>query len=275
MQAKALKNNSLVALQPLDKIPSPKKTIRILAALLLVIAILLCVICWAFLGLFALAICLVLLVVLVGISGYLGLSKRLLGRLGAIKLNEKIEPRVFGLLEQLSLTAGIAIPDVYIIKDDDCINILTVKMMHKKAAVIITTGILRSLERIELEAILASQVAFLRRKEEKIASLVTKIFPLLLLIDPFLMSFLFKVSGKNRAVLCDQTTVLLTRYPPGLYRVLAKVDLSSVAPKMLDKLSRQLTAPFWLIPLDDPRLKEGAKLGVLNTSDRMQMLTEM
>jgi|GEM_PF-5819596 len=275
MQVKSLKNSVSISSQPLVEIPPPSKAPQVFAALLVTSASILCVACGIFLGFFGLAICLAVIACLVLVSRYLGSSKRFLVQMSAMKINDKIEPRIFGMLENLCLTAGVQMPEVYIIEDDICVNTLTLKLDGKRSAIVITTGVLLALERIELEAILATQVAMLRRKQDKTVSFMMKSFSLVILFSPSLMPFFIKLTDKNRAALCDQTAVLLTRYPPGLYRAFEKTNSLVTIPKVLDNHFKDLSAPFWFIPLIEAKLNHADFIGILSVTDRMQMLTEM
>ncbi len=269
------KNNSDIDSRAAVQFPPAVKSAKVVLFFLSAAAVLLCLFGALFLGVVPAVIVAVVLLSAAAVSAFLGSSRRILKQIGAIKLNARIEPRLFGLLENLCLAAGVSIPEVYITDDDDCVNGLAIAMPAKKSALVFTTGVLSSLDRIELEAVVAAQVAALRRKEEKVSALAVKLMAIPSLIRPSSAAFLLRLTGANRAFFVDQTAVLLTKYPPGLYSALNKAASMKEVPERLQGYVLTLTGALWLVPVFRSRSESSVFAEMLSVEGRMQILTEM
>jgi hypothetical protein len=255
----------------LTQFPPTSKAPKAVVTLLVVVAVLLCSFIGLFVGILSAVGLLVVFLLLFGVSVFLGSGRRILRQIGAIKLNSKIEPRLFGVLENLCLVAGVGIPEVYTTDDDVCINGLALALSSKKSALVFTTGVLSSLDRIELEAVVASQVAALRRKEERTAILAIKLMAIPTRLWPSTSSLVLRLTGIDRSFFIDQTAILLTKYPPGLYGALKKASSAPSLPKRLNAPSLMLTGSLWFVPAS----KSQSGTSTWSPESRMQVMTEM
>ncbi|MGD9798090.1 MAG: M48 family metalloprotease, partial [Acidimicrobiia bacterium] len=82
-----------------------------------------------------------------------GAEARVLRVLGARPVGATEEPGLHNLTEALCAVAGLPKPGLHVV-DDEALNALAVGRDPRRAALVVTTGLLASLERIELEGVL-------------------------------------------------------------------------------------------------------------------------
>jgi heat shock protein HtpX len=140
-------------------------------------------------------------------------ERRLLAAVGGRPADPVADPRLWNLIDGLSIGAGVRAPRVLVI-DSPGLNALAAGMRPTRALVGVTTGLLAELDRIELEAVLAVELTEIRRQE---------IVPGTLLAATFGWGRRLGVSADHDAR-SDQAAVTLTRYPPALASALEKVD---------------------------------------------------
>jgi len=175
---------------------------------------------------------------------------------GAIKVDKNTEPKVFRIVENLCIGAGIPAPKVYLIKDT-AINAFAVGRDPKHAAVVFTTGAVERLEDEELEGIAAHELSHIKnfdtrlmvivvvlvgtvtlladfmarsmfyRKRSKddsnIGNVLILVGLLLVALSPVIASLIQLAISRNREYLADASGALLTRYPVGLAGALEKI----------------------------------------------------
>ena len=157
------------------------------------------------------------------------------------------EPRYHNLVEGLCVSAGLPKPELYVI-DDDAPNSFATGRSPAHAAIVVTTGLLRKLSRMELEGILAHELSHIRSNDTLVTSLGTALVGLPLLPAGSLSARLLgSLVGRSRERDADIGGVTLTRYPPGLAAALEKVrrDGPAAVPPS------RATAHLWISsPLD-------------------------
>ena len=166
---------------------------------------------------------------------------------------------VRSLLEGVSIAAGILPPRLYIV-EDRAPNAFAVGTKDSNAVVAVTDGLLRALDKRELEGVLAHEVAHIRNNDTRIStfavlsvSLIATIADLslrvgfrskrevgLALLAVGLVLYVAAVPAavllragisRKREQLADESAVELTRNPAGLRRALEKLqgDTTTVA----------------------------------------------
>jgi len=102
------------------------------------------------------------------------------------------------VVEEVALAAGIPKPRVYII-EDDAPNAFATGRNHQNAAVAVTTGLLRIMNREELQGVIAHEVAHIRNYDILLMTIVGILGGLLILFrDLFLRWGLFTGSARRR-----------------------------------------------------------------------------
>jgi heat shock protein HtpX len=187
-------------------------------------------------------------------------DKIVLATSGAQEIEEKDNPELFHIVENLSIGDGIPMPRVYIINDPSP-NAFATGRDPKHAAVAATTGILARLNKAELEGVLAHELSHVKNYDTRLMaitavlvgfiSLITNMFMntlfwggfrgrddrnsnaqalffviaiVLAILSPIIASLIQLAVSRKRELLADASGALLTRYPEGLASALEKIS---------------------------------------------------
>lgn len=226
---------------------------------------------------------------------------------GARAVTKQQAPEVYRVVENLSIASGLPMPKIYMI-DDSSPNAFATGRDPQHAAVAVTTGLVRLMDKTELEGVLAHELSHVGNYDIRYMGLVMALVSVVSLIaDLFLrLSFwgggdddnnsssgqLFFVLGivgallaplvasliqlavsRQREYLADASGVLLTRYPGGLARALEKIG--GYAETRPLARANSATAPLYIAnPLQGKMLA-----GLFDThppiTDRIARLREM
>ncbi len=188
-------------------------------------------------------------------------DKIVLGIAGAREIARKEDyPELYRIVENLSITAGLPMPKIYIL-EERAPNAFATGRDPKHAVVAVTRGLLEKLDRQELEGVIAHELAHIGNRDMLVStvavilvgfvSLLSDIFmrslwfgkitqdrdrrevsPLLTLfallaaiLAPIGAMLIQLAISRKREFLADATGALLTRYPEGLARALEKIAL--------------------------------------------------
>lgn len=155
---------------------------------------------------------------------------------GAGPTSEADCPRLHNLVEGLCVAAGLPMPRLYLV-EDDAPNTFAVGRDPHHAGVVVTTGLLDKLSRVELEGVLAHELSHVKNYDMRVATLAVTLVGVVTLgrMMPFALSH-------RRELLADANGVSLTRYPPGLIAALEKLrDDTSVV-----RSAHPATAHLWI-----------------------------
>jgi heat shock protein HtpX len=163
--------------------------------------------------------------------------------LGAQPADPIAHARLFNLVEGLGANAGVPQPTLYVVADPG-LNTLTMGRSPHHAALVVTSGLLDKLSRIELEAVLAHELSHIRNDDILTATVAVGLFGIL--GRParaaagtggraILASLLVPISALGglglqlsieplREEMADSAGVHLTRYPPALVSALEKMQ---------------------------------------------------
>ncbi len=173
--------------------------------------------------------------------------------IGAAPAGDAAQPRVHNLVEGLCVSAGVAKPEVYVL-DSDVANALVVATNPRRSCVVVTTGLVRRLSRVELEGVLAREIAKLRSGDALPATVaVVTGWPLVL---PSRTRAARTAASQARA---DLAALSLTCYPPGLAAALEA--LTDELP--LTGWAARLTEHLWLGSSGAPAGPRAAELRAL------------
>jgi heat shock protein HtpX len=184
-------------------------------------------------------------------------DRRVLARVGGRDADPKRDARLCNLVEGLSISAGVRQPRLMVI-DSPGLNALAAGSKPSRAVLGVTTGLLSELDRVELEGVLAEELAQIRRNETVPATVLVATFGF----------------GRGTAVpadrdaRADQAAVALTRYPPGLAAALEKIEAKGA---VVDSQPSYM-AHLWLA---DPRSGVPADRGRLPLRERIEALREL
>lgn len=170
------------------------------------------------------------------------LVERRLSGAGARPADAVGEARLINLVEGLVTGAGVGLPRLVVV-DSPGLNAMIAGSDSRRGVMAVTSGLLAELDRMELEAVVASQLWRLRHGETRPATVLAATFGLG-------RSLALDTDLDNRT---DQGAVSLTRYPPGLAAALEKIDAKGSA----------VSTPGWMahLWLADPRPPAGPGAG--------------
>lgn len=237
------------------------------------------------------------------LSYFIG-SKMALAVNGAKEIQKSDNPRLWRIVENLSITEGLPMPKVYII-DDPALNAFATGRDPKHSSVCATTGLLNALDDTELEGVFAHEMGHVKNYDIRITMIIFALVAVISLLADIMIriswfggrsddedssSPIFFALGiaaailapviailiqlaisRRREYLADATGALTTRYPEGLARALAKIGQSG------SSLRRQNTSTAHLF-FANPLRKKGL-MNLFSThppiEDRIRRLREM
>jgi heat shock protein HtpX len=199
----------------------------------------------------------VILSVVMNIGSYWFSDKIALSVSGAKEVQMKDNPELWRIVENISITAGLPMPRLYIIADSSPNAFATGRNKHH-SAIAVTTGLLERLDRSELEGVIAHEFAHIGNKDILLQSVVVVLVGLiqifadfmirislhvgnrrdgennnpilliigfaLLILSPFIALMIQLAISRKREFLADATGALITRYPEGLANALRKIS---------------------------------------------------
>jgi len=193
--------------------------------------------------------------ILMNIGSYWFSDKIVLKMTNAKPANREQFFDLYTVTENLSITAGLPMPKLYVI-DDPAPNAFATGRNEKHAVVAATTGLLERLDRTELEGVIAHELSHIKNKDMLVMTVAVVLAGFIAIIaDIFLRMSMFggdRDSGKAGAIfavlavvaiilapiaaqlmqlaisrrrefLADASGALLTRYPEGLASALQKI----------------------------------------------------
>lgn len=212
--------------------------------------------------------------ILMNIFAYWNSAKIALRVSGAIPADETQYRELHNIVENLSITAGLPKPKVYII-NDSAPNAFATGRNKEHAAVAFTTGILQILNKTELEGVAAHELSHVGNKDILVGtiavvlagfiSLIANIFLhsnmfgrgsrdndskavgilvlvgiVLAILAPIFATLVQLAISRKREFLADASGALLTRYPEGLASALQKISQYSAPMKNANQATAHL-----------------------------------
>jgi heat shock protein HtpX len=205
---------------------------------------------------------------------------------GAKQIEKKDNPRLWRIVENLSITDGLPMPKVYIM-EDPALNAFATGRDPKHAAVCATSGILEALTDTELEGVMAHELGHVKNYDIRVSmyafalvSVVSILADVILhmtlfsdrdnrspyeyifaiaaiVIAPLVATAIQLAISRRREFLADATGALTTRYPEGLASALEKIALQG---STLQKANPSTAHLFFANPL-----KPGIIAGLFST----------
>lgn len=193
----------------------------------------------------------------------------------AVPANRELHRELYRVVENLSITAGLPIPRIYIIPDRT-LNAFATGRDQAHAVVAVTQGLLAKLDKNELEGVIAHELAHIGNRDILLSTVIVVLVGFVSLLADFFWRFNFFGSGdregrgniifliigvallvlspivatiiqlaisRKREFLADATGALLTRYPEGLASALEKISAENVMPM---KHTSQATAHLYI-----------------------------
>lgn len=201
---------------------------------------------------------------------------------GAKRVRKEDLPQLFNVVEEMTLAAGLSqMPAIYVI-DDPAPNAFATGRRPENASVAVTSGLLRTLDRDELQGVIAHELAHVRNRDIQLmlfagvlagaivilaetglrgmwlgggrsrsrrdggdggSALVAVLAVVLMILAPILAQLIYFAVSRKREYLADASAASFTRYPEGLASALEKI---ARAPQRLTGAT-SATAPMYII----------------------------
>jgi heat shock protein HtpX len=196
-----------------------------------------------------------------GLATYYGGDRMVLAASRAKEITHDDAPVLFNVVEEMAIAAGLPMPKVYII-DDSAPNAFATGRDPEHASIAVTSGLLKKLDRDELQGVLAHEMSHVGNFDIRYAMLVGVLVGTTVLISDFFLRGLWFGGGRGgrregggqaqiimliiaillavlaplfarllqlsisrqREYLADATAVRLTRNPKGLADALQKIS---------------------------------------------------
>jgi len=178
---------------------------------------------------------------------------------GANEIQKKDNPRLYNIVENLSITTGLPMPKVYLI-DDKAPNAFATGRDPQHAVVAATTGLLDIMNDKELTAVMAHEMSHVKNYDIRVSMIVFGLVCVVGLISDIAMRMMFygnrrrdnegspvayilivlaaifapliaaitqMAVSREREYLADASAVNITRYPEGMIDALKKLQSHS------------------------------------------------
>ncbi len=175
---------------------------------------------------------------------------------GAKEITKRDNPRLYNIVENLSITTGLPMPKVYII-DDKAPNAFATGRDPKHAAVAATAGLLDIMDDKELTAVMAHEMSHVKNYDIRVSMIVFGLVCVVGLISDLGFRFMYygnrrrdnegsplgyvmilvvailapifagiaqMAVSRQREYLADASAVNITRYPEGMIAALKKLQ---------------------------------------------------
>lgn len=180
----------------------------------------------------------------------------------ANQIQKKDNPRLWKIVENLSITTGLPMPKVYII-DDPAPNAFATGRNPNHSAVAVTTGLLEIMNDSELQGVIAHELGHVQNYDIRLSMVVFGLVAVVAILSDIILRWIFWGSmfgdgdgdsnagsnpiflifaivalilapiiatviqlsiSRKREYLADATAALTTRYPEGLASALQKIE---------------------------------------------------
>ena len=173
-------------------------------------------------------------------------------------IKKEDNPELYRLVENLCIAAGLPLPQIYIIKEQQP-NAFAAGRDPQHAVVAVTQGLLERLDKVELEGVIAHELSHIGNRDALLQTIVvilagvivimTNLFfriglrsrssrddnkgagaillvvgVLFAVLAPLVANLIKLAISRKREFLADASGALLTRYPEGLARALEKIS---------------------------------------------------
>ena len=235
-----------------------RKTIYIIIVFVLIITAIAALFAWYY-GNPWIAVWTVVAGIVYAIIQYYASSSLTMAMSVAHEIEKKDNPRLYNIVENLSITTGLPMPKVYIV-NDPAPNAFATGRDPKHASVAATTGLMDIMDDKELTAVMAHEMSHVKNYDIRVSMIVFGLVCVIGLISDLAFRFMFYGSrrrdnegspmgyvliiiaavlsplvatlaqmavSRQREYLADASAVSITRYPEGMIDALKKLQSHS------------------------------------------------
>jgi len=195
-------------------------------------------------------------------GSYYASDKLVLTMTGARQIQESDNPRLFALIQEVCIASGLPMPKVAIV-EDNAPNAFATGRDPKHALIAFTTGILDSMDKDELQGVIAHEMAHVANRDTLVSAVAATTAGAIAIFSDFLMRMMWFGGGRRdnreggsnpialvvslivlilapiaamllkaaisrrREALADATAVQFTRNPSGLRKALEVLQADS------------------------------------------------
>jgi len=198
----------------------------------------------------------------------------------ARKIEKKDNPELYRIVENLCITAGLPLPKIYIIGEQQP-NAFATGRNAENSVIAVTQGLLEKLERPELEGVLAHELSHIGNKDILLGTVVVILVGIMAMLSNWFLRISFwggtrrdsrgssglilmilgiiaailapiaavliqLAVSRKREFLADASGALLTRYPEGLAKALEKISADQSSMRIASNSTAHLfiASPF-------------------------------
>ena len=179
-----------------------------------------------------------------GVATYYGGARMVLAASRAKEITHDDAPVLFNVVEEMTIAAGLPMPKVYII-DDSAPNAFATGRDPEHASVAVTSGLLKKLNRDELQGVIAHEMSHVGNFDIRYAMLVGVLVGTTVLISDFFLRGLWFGGGRRQGggqgqIIMLVVAILLAVLAP-LFARLIQLSISRQREYLADATAVQLT----------------------------------
>ena len=239
-----------------------RRTVVIILGFVVMVGIIAGLFAWAYNDLW-IAVWTVFIAIIYAVFQYFAAGLLAMVMTGAKEIEKKDNPRLYNIVENLSITTGLPMPKVYII-NDSAPNAFATGRDPKHASVAATSGLIDIMDDKELTAVMAHEMSHVKNYDIRVSMIVFGLtcvvglvsdlafrmmfygsrrrddegspvgYILVLvaaLLSPLVASIAQMAVSRQREYLADASAVNITRYPEGMIAALKKLQTHSAPMK--------------------------------------------
>jgi heat shock protein HtpX len=130
--------------------------------------------------------------------GYYTGDKMVLAVSGARLVTHADEPRLYNVVEEMTIAAGLSQPPAVYVIEDEALNAFATGRDPAHSAVAVTRGLLERLDREELQGVVAHELSHIRNYDIRFATLVGILVGVIALVADFFLRSTFFGMGRRR-----------------------------------------------------------------------------
>lgn len=136
------------------------------------------------------------LTLLSGWGSYYGSDKLVLTMTGAKLIQESDNPKLFGLVQEITIASGLPMPKVAIV-EDSAPNAFATGRNPEHALIAFTTGILDAMDRDQLQGVIAHEMAHVGNRDTLVSAVAATTAGVIALISDILMRMMWFGGGRR------------------------------------------------------------------------------
>ena len=235
-----------------------RRTVFIIIGFVVMIGVIAALFAWAYNDPW-IAVWTIVVAIIYAVVQYFASASLAMAMTGAREITKKENPRLYNIVENLSITTGLPMPKVYVI-DDKAPNAFATGRDPQHAAVAATTGLMDIMNDKELTAVMAHEMSHVKNYDIRVSMIVFGLVCVVGLVSDLAFRMMFygnrrrdnegspvgyalvvvaailsplvaavaqMAVSRQREYLADASAVNITRYPEGMIDALKKLQAHS------------------------------------------------